>query len=173
MYIVDGDLEWVRGDPAPVAPSLLRLEAYCIENFIVCEQAVAVIVSQDAVLSQDDAKQVVGLEAWLAEIADPLVELFAAFATSNRLNPPAATVSMGVGVLCRDAGKGRPQELARAKVERATKNLLCDTIAAAGAEATHLLYETVLARARGLRQPIDTVSGKDFVSVQPFHLVCP
>lgn len=163
LYLVDGDLEWVRGDPPPAAPSLLRLDAYCIENFLICDQAVAVIVSQDAVLSQDDAKLAVGLEGWLAEIAGPLVELFAAFATSNRLNPTAATVAMGVGVLCSAAAKRKPQELARAKVQRATKKILDDTTAVAGEESTRLLYEAILARAKALPQPIDVVSGKDFL----------
>lgn len=163
LYIVDGDLEWVRGDPAPLAPSLLRLDAYCIENLIFCEQAIAHIVAQDVVLSPEDAKRAIGLEAWLADISDPLVDLFAVFATSNRMNPPAATVSMGVGVLCQAGRKGRPQELARAKVERAKKKLLADTIAVAGEAATLHLYGTTLARARALPRPMDTVSGKDFL----------
>lgn len=163
LFIVDGDFEWVRGDPAPAAPSLIRLDAYCIENFLVCEEAIALVVSQDAVLSPDDAKLTVGLEAWLDEISDPLIQLFAAFATSNRLNPPAATVSMGVGVLCNASRRGKPQELAQAKVERVTTKLLAEAAAVAGAEATRQLYEEILARTRALSRPIDIVSGKDFL----------
>ena len=36
LFIVDGDLEWVRGLPAPKIPYLHRHEAYCIENLLFC-----------------------------------------------------------------------------------------------------------------------------------------
>lgn len=163
LYIIDGDLDWVRGDPPPVAPTLFRHDAYCIENYLVCEQAVAMVVSQDAVIAEDDAKRSVALDDWRKDLEGPLVELFSAFATSNRLNPTVATVSTGVGVFCTSSSKGTPQALARGKVERATQMLLKETIRVAGEAATQTLYQATLARARALPRPIDVVSGKDFL----------
>ncbi|MGE0367304.1 MAG: DUF4435 domain-containing protein [Phycisphaerales bacterium] len=163
LYVIDGDLEWVRGEPAPAAPTLFRHEAYCIDNFLICEQAVALVVAQDTVLSEDAAKANISLTEWIAEISDPLVELFAAYATANRLNPSARTVSAGVGVLCTASGKQKPQTLATAKVRKATEAVLQSTSGVAGTEATQCLFEATLARAKSLPHPIDAVSGKDFL----------
>lgn len=163
LYVIDGDLEWVRGEPAPAAPTLFRHEAYCIENFLICEQAVALVVAQDTVLSEDAAKAKISLAEWIAELSDPLVELFAAYATANRFNPSAPTVSAGVGTLCTASGKRKPQTLATAKVREATEAVLQSTSAIAGDEATRRLFEATLARAKSLPHPIDAVSGKDFL----------
>lgn len=173
LYVIDGDLEWVRGEPGPVAPILFRHDAYCIENFLVCEQAVAIVVAQDAVLSDHDAKAKVSLADWIAELSDPLVELFAAYATANLLNPQAPTVSAGVGVLCTASGRGKPQSLARVKVRRAVDATLQSTRSVAGAGRTNELFEATLARARSLPHPIDVVSGKDFLlPLLNAHLQC-
>jgi hypothetical protein len=57
LFIIDGDLDWVRGLPAPQIVGIHRHNAYCIENLLFCKKAVVQILSQDAVVSEDEAYQ--------------------------------------------------------------------------------------------------------------------
>jgi hypothetical protein len=51
LFIIDGDLSWVKGEAAPQVIGLHCHDAYCIENLILCEKALALILSQEAAIT--------------------------------------------------------------------------------------------------------------------------
>ena len=100
LFIIDGDLHWVKGEPKPAIVGLHRHEAYCIENLLLCERALSTIVSQEVVITEEEAHRRLAYDKWRHSITSPLAELFAAFATVHDCNSTVSTVSQGVGVMC-------------------------------------------------------------------------
>lgn len=170
LFLIDGDLEWVRGVPFAGPRNLHRHPAYCVENLILCETAVTLLVSQDVVVLEDEAKLRINFNTWLSEISEPLISLFAAYATANEFCPEYKTVSCGVGTLCVTRRKNSPK-LARQKVITATRNALQAAADVVGQERTDLFYQETLTRIRKLPRPFDAISGKDFLlPLLHFHI---
>ena len=70
-FIIDGDLSWVKGEPAPAIKGLHRHEAYCIENLLICEKAIAFILTQEIVVSDSTAFQMLQFQSWRNSILTP------------------------------------------------------------------------------------------------------
>ena len=162
LFLIDGDLEWVRGLPAPNVLGIHRLDAYCIENLLFCEKALAQILSQDAVLTEEEAIKKLKLQSWISSIQDPLLELFSAFAVCHEFTPEIKTVSLGVGKLCTQPKKG-PPSLDYAKVARATTKAIKSAETKADKKSVQKTYRQILARLKSLKFPLHAVSGKDFL----------
>jgi hypothetical protein len=162
LFLIDGDLEWVRGLPAPHVLGIHRHDAYCIENLLFCEKALVQILSQDAVLTEEEACQTLELKSWINSIQGPLLELFSAFATSHEFAPEIKTVSLGVGNLCTKPKKGATA-LDIAKVVQATTKALAGAETKADKKSVQKIYSQTLARLKSLKFPLHAVSGKDFL----------
>ncbi|MFZ3115024.1 MAG: DUF4435 domain-containing protein [Syntrophales bacterium] len=164
LFIVDGDLEWVRGLPAPKIPCLHRHEAYCVENLLFCEQALAQILSQEAILTEADALRVLDFRTWIGSVQDPLVELFAAFAVVHEFAPEIQTVAQGVGHLCTNR---RTTKKFTILDRRKTSHARMIALQAAEAKAAKCqvaeAYRRNLMRIKSLKFPLHAVSGKDFI----------
>lgn len=163
LFIIDGDLQWVRGEPAPPIIGLYQHSAYCIENLLVCERGFSLLLSQEAVLTEPEANRRLGFSAWLRSIEGPLVELFAAFATLHKINPSIATVSSGVGRLCTKSLASGANQLDLEKVRLAHDAALSEAKIAVGIATTTSIYSAILDRLRRIPFPMYGVSGKDFV----------
>jgi hypothetical protein len=163
LFIIDGDLEWVRGLPIiPSVPWIHQHEAYCVENLLLCEDAFAKIVSEEILQSVDDAKATFDFQGWRLLVLQSLVELFAVFGASNELCPHVQTVSMGVMQIC-NGGKNikpaiDPQKVAAVKTEIQNKVELDASPAAYSAS-----YNRIHARISALRDPLAAISGKNFL----------
>ena len=163
FFLIDGDLEWVLGRPAPAERNLFRLGAYCIENLLICRIAASHLLMQDAAMTEEAASEALKFDDWLAEIQEPLVRLFVAFACANAFAPEIATVSLGVGRLCvQVAGTGETR-LDMAKVESARKAAVAAAALVAAAEDVARIQQEVYARATTLPVPLHIASGKDFL----------
>jgi hypothetical protein len=163
LFIIDGDLDWVVGHPKPFEKGLHRHNAYCVENLLVCSHAIINLVSQDAVLSEEDAAKALKFSDWVTRVEQPLTELFAAYATARELHPQLKTVSTGVGVMCTQRKKGVPQMLDNAKVRNHVANTLIEVEKVAGKAKTLSAFTAACQRIRSLPFPLDAVSGKDFL----------
>lgn len=171
LFIVDGDLSWVKGEPISNVLGLHCHEAYCIENLLLCEQALSTILSQERILTVEEAKMRLGYQQWRTSVAMPLLELFAAFATVHDFNPSVATVSIGVGVMCNPRSTKGFSKLDPAKVRIAKDAALTAAKASADARAVQVRYDGILSRITSLSDPLLTVSGKDFLlPLIEFHL---
>lgn len=163
LFIIDGDLDWVRGVEAPNILGLHRHQAYCVENLLLCESAISTILSQELAKSEQETIQLLGYAEWRASILQPLLELFAAFVTANVHAPALPTVSQGVGRLCTQVAKSRT-ELDVSRVAQARDALLLEVASAHGDDAAvKETYRQALERIQGLPDPLLAVSGKDFL----------
>lgn len=172
LFIVDGDFEWVLGEPPPSSKApLYRLNAYCIENLIVCETAFLNLVMEEAVLSEEDAQKKLNFQSLINTIKAPLIDLFSAFATSHKHCPSKATVSKGVGRLCSKSVSSSLHKLDTEKVKQEQITVISDVAKVIGESESLEYHKKVVARAESLSFPLDIVSGKDFLlPLLDFHL---
>jgi len=171
LFIIDGDLEWVREIPKAAAKGLHRHNAYCVENLLICSQAMTTILAQDAVLSEDAAAESLKFNDWLKSFDEPLIELFAAYATAQEFCPELKTVSTGVGVMCTQSKKGKVSSLATAKVNQHVTSTLAAVEKIVGKHNALAHFEKTKKRIKSLPFPVDAISGKDFIfPLLGFHL---
>lgn len=171
LFIIDGDLSWVKGEPAPKILNLHRHDAYCIENLLLCERALSQILSQEAVITEDIAIIKLNYQNWLKSIEQPLLELFSAFATVHTIDPTIRTVSNGVGILCNQCSTTKKTILDEEKVKSARDEAL--NAAKIAADPGHVLntYQYFFKRLQSLANPLYGVSGKDYLlPLINFHL---
>lgn len=171
VYIVDGDLAWVRGDPLPHVFGLHCHDAYCVENLLISESALSAILSQELVVTEDEARQRLEFGRWRGSVEDPLVELFAAFGALSVHDPTVETVSQGVGMMCIQRRSPTKTELDAAKVRAARDRALQAAEAKSNPHTVSTLYNVILSRIRRMPDPLRAVSGKDFLlPLIQFHL---
>ncbi|MDP1990184.1 MAG: DUF4435 domain-containing protein [Syntrophales bacterium] len=163
LFIIDGDLEWVRGLPPPKCAWLHCHEAYCIENLLICERALSQILAQEIIVTEDDAVRILDFKGWIKSIQNPLLELFSAFATVHEFAPERKTIGRGVGVMCTKHGSKGITVLDALKVGRATTEALAVAEGKAGKSKVKTAYRKTLARLKALTFPLHAVSGKDFL----------
>lgn len=169
LFIIDGDLEWVKGDNPPRLPWLYRINAYCVENLILCGHAAVSVLSEEVVLSEEEASAVLDFQDWLKSVDVPLIELFAAYATVHTFNPGFRTVSNGVGVLCTKSVGGTTLDINKVNAAKSAAINAAEKIVSP--ETVRLYYERILDRAHKLNSPYFIVSGKDFLlPLLDFHL---
>ena len=172
LFIIDGDLEWVRGDDAPNIRGLHRLNVYCVENLLLCDDAIASVVAEETVDTKEHVASKLKLSEWRDAIRSPLLELFAAFATVSQFDPTVQTVSRKVGTLCStEATEGKRSNLDPTKVAAVKQEVLNSARAAANGTDVASYYEQVYARLKQLAEPLHSISGKDFLlPLLDFHL---
>jgi hypothetical protein len=171
LFIIDGDLSWVKGESAPSIIGLHCHDAYCIENLILCEKALVLVLSQEAVVTEKEAAALLDYDKWIRSIETPLIELFSAFATVSKFDPTVSTVSQKVGVMCVNHRSTRKHELDPIKVNQVRLDALKAAENSAESEIVSAMYICILNRLKGLTQPLRAVSGKDFLlPLIDFHL---
>ncbi|MBI2306237.1 MAG: DUF4435 domain-containing protein [Rhodocyclales bacterium] len=164
LFIIDGDLEWVSDLPLPSsAPCLYRLDAYCIENLLLCDKAAAKVLMEEKILAEDESHRKLDFQSWKASIQEPLIELFSAFAVLHQNDPSQATVSTGVGPLCTVHRSTKVTVLSPKKAERKKLEALRHAANNVNEAAVNAQYRRIHTRASGLPVPLDIVSGKDFL----------
>lgn len=163
LFIIDGDLEWVKGDSAPPITGLYRIDAYCIENLLLCEEAIAFVISQEKAVSISDAAAQAEVSTWMVSVELPLVELFAAYATLNHFSPSIATVSKRVGRLCSEDGVPRVNKLDSQKVRVEKDEVISVAEGVVGSINVAAKYAERMAFIQGLEVPLRAVSGKDYL----------
>jgi len=161
LFVIDGDLDWVLGDPAPHIVGLHRHEAYCIENMLLCDKALSQILSEDIVITEDEAAIKLDFNNWRNSIQNPLLELFSSFAIAKKFIPEQKTVSSRVGKMC--IQQKNITVLDPSKVLQAKKQVLTAVEAIVDKSTAILAYEKVLARLKELPFPLHAVSGKDYL----------
>lgn len=165
LFVVDGDYEWVRGEPPPSSPGVYRLDAYCVENLLVCENAATQFLMECEACDEATARTKLDFSAW-AKGLSCLVELFAAWAVLNKLAPATATVSTGLSPFL--VAKTGATSVDPALVGAAHSSAVCTVSAQTGGSE---LLSAVQGRVAGLAFPLDAASGKDFVLLAlRFHI---
>ena len=163
LFLIDGDLEWVTGQPAPTGLGALhRLDAYCIENLLICKDGARFILMQDAAMTEYEAGQALGFDTWMESISPALLELFSAFAAVHIYCPQHKTVAIGVGTMCSQDASGATV-LDLGKVNAHTQSALSNAKSVANPALVDEIWRRTQARAALLPDPLCRVSGKDFL----------
>lgn len=171
LFIIDGDLPWVRGETHPNIIGLHQHNAYCVENILICEKALSLLLSQEVAITESAAAAALDFQNWRHTLLTPLAELFAAFATLNEVDPTIPTVSNGAGVLCAKNKKTAAPTLDPAKVQMARDQALRSAEIILGPTPVAARYATILQRILATSDPLLAVSGKDYViPLVDFHL---
>ena len=162
VFVIDGDLEWVCGIPSPEIVGLHRHDAYCVENLLICEKALSTIVSQEIIITEDDARDRLNFAAWRTSVTHPLAELFASFGVLFKYKSSISTVSRGVGILCASSKQGT---ILDADKVRRTRDCMLSTVVADGNDPQDvgLLYEKILERIYAMPDPLQAISGKNYL----------
>lgn len=171
LFIIDGDLPWVKGDVERHPNGVHRHDAYCVENLLFCEHALSIVVSQEILVPQEEAKNRLAYEQWKTSVKRPLVELFAAFGTAHTYDPTIATVSQGVGVMCVNRESPRRTELDCAKVLSVRDRTLRAAEVYVKRQTAKAYYDNLVTKIYELPDPLLAVSGKHFLlPLMDFHL---
>lgn len=81
LFLVDGDLELILDTNRKPDSNLIILNAYCIENYIICENAgIELIYFSNGSESRDNLKNKLKFDEWLEYNAPCLISLFINFA---------------------------------------------------------------------------------------------
>lgn len=164
LYLVDGDLDWVAGRSPLSLPFMYRLQAYCVENFLICElAAIELAVEAHGKIDQQEARNRLGWSTWVNELRNTLLDLSIVFAVAHVLTPDIRTVAHGHGAVCDQAQKGKDPKLNSARAASLRTQIMDDVVAQVGMPAFQVEYGRVRARVDALADPLRVVSGKNFL----------
>lgn len=106
IFIIDGDLYLLCGEVKDVPDEIIRLDRYCIENYLVDDSAIMEILDDEhSSRRQDDFRDLLRLNEWRNENAPSFRKLFVTYAVAHYLDSGIPTVSRKYGAFVRN-GKG-------------------------------------------------------------------
>jgi hypothetical protein len=171
LFVVDGDLHWVKCGMQPEVHGVHCHQAYCVENLLLCNLGLATLVAQEKAILESEAINQLNFELWKERVRRPLVELFAAFAVTHEFAPSIPTVSRGIGAVITMDPVTKIPSLDLNKVSQ-LKDIVMDAASLlATRDVVEMRYAKILEYINGLNEPIRVVSGKDFLlPLMGFHL---
>lgn len=103
VFLADGDLYLLSGEPQDLPNNVVVLPRYCVENFLIEESALALIMDDEApVETIENLKQKLDYPGWLERAQEPMRELFIIFAIAHKLQSGIKTVCRGHTSICAD-----------------------------------------------------------------------
>lgn len=101
LYIIDGDYDLLLGINPPRLKRLYRLNVYCSENLIMCEEAVHQIGYESMSNTPlNNIKALIDYDAFIGSIESDLLELFYVYPVAFRADNSIQTVGFHVDRLC-------------------------------------------------------------------------
>jgi Protein of unknown function (DUF4435) len=163
LYIIDGDLDLLKGVPRPRLKHLYRLRVYCFENLLISEQAVIELASEvESNTPPHELQARLDHPAWMVGIGSRLISLFILYAVSSKLCPSVSTIGFNVHRLCTKTATGQVA-LSDEKVRARMRALARDCSAAAGLQAISTERRKIASRAAADGNPTRFMSGKDYL----------
>lgn len=161
LFLIDGDLTWVRGEPAASLPRLYRLNCYCIENILIVASGAEGLIVEEAVCSAAAAASRLDFSGWCADM-ESLIELSIRFAVLNKVDPTVATINGALGTVLVAPSKKLPK-LCADKTTNEIARVEAEIVARIGRAACDAEVDLVRARVAALKNPLSVVSGKEFL----------
>ncbi|HBO3578061.1 TPA: DUF4435 domain-containing protein [Pseudomonas aeruginosa] len=160
-YIIDGDLYLLSGETAEIPSNVIVLPRYCIENFLIDENAFLQIMNEESAgLDLAALKNAFDFDGWVERSGPHLRDLFETFAVSHRLQSGIPTTSRGHSAIC----QGNSGEVDAAKVADIVQSISNQLNQNYGAQQVADIYEHVRQRINYDTCFLRTyVSGKDFL----------
>lgn len=128
LYIIDGDLELLNGDQPSGIKRLGILSRYCIENYLIDEDAIVqVLFEENLTDSKDEVRAKFGFAEWVKQNQSSLFDLFLDYSLLKKYLPEIPTVSFKVNNLL-SSGDGIVDEVKVAKRKQEMEKLLVEYI---------------------------------------------
>ena len=164
LFVIDGDLSLVCGEPEPPHSRLFQHRMYCMENYLFCKKASAELLqNKSGKLLEKDAYSILDWENFTEKLQALLVELFKHYAVSWKLKPELPTVSRSYHKLCIKVSKAKGHELCETKVNDAIDEIKENVVASCGEHLYNEVYETVSSVIDTMEPSLNAVSGKDYL----------
>jgi hypothetical protein len=120
FFIVDADFDVILERPIPESDRLHVLEEYCIENFVLEEEAAISIMQEESPkIRREDLKRRFDFNKWLQSVVEELTPLFACFIFIQKHQLPNKNVDIGIGSFI----SGREPRLDKKRVQEYIANL--------------------------------------------------
>ena len=169
LYIVDADLDLLRGCPKPRLKHLYRLRAYCVENYLVEEHAfIATATILDPKIHERTAKKKLNLHAWLNKNRDNLKHLFVCYAVTHELTNRCETVGYKVHKLM--VPGNRNFDLCPVKTSIRIIHLYRYIRRQCSKDETRMVFDRIRKNAENIKVEM-FVSGKDYIFPSLYALV--
>lgn len=131
--------------------------------------AVTQILSQEAILTEDEAANLLRFKDWENSIQNPLLKLFSSFAVAKKYAPEEKTVGLGISVII--TCNKKKTKLDNDKVNNVAGKAILAAEAKVDKNQVQETYQAILKRLSKLSIPLHAVSGKDFLlPLLDFHL---
>lgn len=169
IYIIDADLDLLKGKPKPRLKHLYRLRAYCVENYLIAdEHLISLATNFDVDISEQAARQKLNFSGWKTRNMASLNSLFVCYAVTHTLANSEQTVGYSVfRLLDEDGGQF---DLCPSKVAKRVAELYRRVICERDAPSTRREFITVKRNASTL-EVTSSVSAKDYILPQIFRLM--
>ena len=107
LYIIDGDLDVLKRLPKPQLKHLYRLRSYCVENYLLDEDAfVSAARTLNPKIDQHTARQDLDFQGWFERNGTVLQTLFVCYAVTHEIGNEQQTVGFGAFRLLKGDGAG-------------------------------------------------------------------
>lgn len=161
LYIIDGDLDILRGMGKPRLRHMYRLRAYCVENYLIHYVAFTeAITTMNPNVSLEDAARRFQWKEWLERNGQLLERLFVCYAVVYELAREEKTIGYSVHRLLRD-GRGE-YDLCERKVFARTSALYRLTRGKHSRQEVRAVYDKVRKNAAAGKVE-EFVSAKDYI----------
>ena len=161
IYLIDADLDLVKGSRKPNLRHLYRLRAYCLENYLLQERAlIAAATTFDTAIDEFAARAKLNFSGWVSKISDILRGIFVCYAATNELLPEIPTVSYSVYNL-RDATKPE-YSICKKKAGARVVGLVRALLKAVPASELRIYFDELKENSKNI-DPMRFASGKDYI----------
>lgn len=161
LFLIDGDLPFVRGEPQPDVPRLFRLSCYCVENLLIASRPALKICAEESMCDLEEMSQRFNFIDWRERMA-ALIPLFARFAVISEMSPETPTVGEGFVAVSENDKNGLPA-LSVGKIDSFIAKLDSDIFRILGDDAGAQKISEALDRLGSLDDPLRSVSAKHFL----------
>ncbi|MEY8096321.1 DUF4435 domain-containing protein [Falsihalocynthiibacter sp. S25ZX9] len=169
LYIIDADLDLLKGHAKPRLKHLYRLRAYCVENYLLDNDSLIDLATTfDPDISELDANRKLDFNGWLAQNERNLRALFVCYAVTHKLLNSEQTVRYSVNRLLEDGcqrnnlcSQKTSQRIFRLYRKIATENFL---------PSVRLERQNVVTNSSAVGIEV-FVSGKDYILPQVYGLM--
>lgn len=162
IYIADGDLDLIFSNNRKDLKYFYSLEKYCIENYLIDEDAIIEVLHDIVILDKELIKKQLGFNNWLKNISHPLIELFLHYSLTHQFKTGTKTVANGAGTYCKQVKNITVLNILR--VEEEIEKSRSEIISLKGQEIyDELIYERRQNWPSNITTLSTIVSGKDFL----------
>lgn len=169
LYIIDGDLDLLRGRAKPRLRHLYRLRSYCVENYLLNEEAIiSAVMTLHPQVDEERAKRQVDYLGWITRNETVLTRLFICYAVTYELRKEQQTVGFSVYRLLER--EDADFDLSPTKVARRVAGLYRSIREVCSHQEARIVFDRVSSNAEkfGVER---FVSGKDYILPMFYRII--